>query len=116
MENITNLITNLVALLTAIAALIVAFYKAKEDVKTAIPKKIKGQVLIDSEITNEIENLKEYLIADRVQIYDFHNGGHYANGRSALKTSCSYEVVRSRNKGASKRASSSSFELYSKIY
>ena len=41
-----------------------------------------------------MESLKEYLNADRVQIYDFHNGGHYANGRSALKTSCTYEVVR----------------------
>lgn len=29
-------------------------------------------------------------------------GGHYANGRSALKTSCSYEVVRSGVKGYQK--------------
>lgn len=29
-------------------------------------------------------------------------GGHYANGRSALKTSCSYEVVRSGIKGHQK--------------
>ena len=41
-----------------------------------------------------MDGLKEYLNADRVQVYDFHNGGHYANGRSALKTSCSYEVIR----------------------
>lgn len=29
-------------------------------------------------------------------------GGHYANGRSALKTSCSYEVVRTGIKGHQK--------------
>ena len=29
-------------------------------------------------------------------------GGHYANGRSALKTSCSYEVVRSGIRGHQK--------------
>lgn len=41
-----------------------------------------------------MDSLKELLNADRVQVYDFHNGGHYANGRSALKTSCTYEVTR----------------------
>ena len=32
----------------------------------------------------------------------FITGGHYANGRSALKTSCSYEVVRTGIKGHQK--------------
>ena len=32
--------------------------------------------------------------ADRVQIYDFHNGTHYANGRSAVRISCTYESIR----------------------
>ena len=41
-----------------------------------------------------MEEIKDLLNADRVQIYDFHNGGHYANGRSALKTTCTYEVCR----------------------
>ena len=41
-----------------------------------------------------MEEVKELLNADRVQVYDFHNGGHFANGRSALKVSCSYEVCR----------------------
>lgn len=41
-----------------------------------------------------MEQVKELLNADRVQLYDFHNGEHYANGRSALKTSCTYEVLR----------------------
>ena len=59
-----------------------------------IPKKIKKQALYDNLIVEKMDALKERLNADRVQVYDFHNGGHYANGRSALKTSCSYEVVR----------------------
>lgn len=33
-------------------------------------------------------------------------GGHYANGRSALKTSCSYEVVRTGVKGHQKELQS----------
>lgn len=33
-------------------------------------------------------------------------GGHYANGRSALKTSCSFEVVRSGIKGHQKELQS----------
>ena len=45
----------------------------KKDAKGAIPKKIKGQVTVDSSVTNKMENLKEYLNADRVQVYDFHN-------------------------------------------
>lgn len=73
MENITTLLINSTAMIAALAAAYVAFQKAKTDVKSAIPKKIKGQVTIDSEVTNKMEDLKEYLNADRVQVYDFHN-------------------------------------------
>ena len=95
MEGITSLIISLTALVTAVAGLIVAFAKAKKEIENTIPKKIKNQINIDNEIIKRMEELKEYLNADRVQVYDFHNGGHYANGRSALKVSCSYEVCRS---------------------
>ena len=40
------------------------------------------------------ERVKEIVGADRVQVYEFHNGTHYANGRSALKTTCTYEACR----------------------
>lgn len=95
MEVVTSLIISLTALVTALAGLIVAFTKAKKEIENTIPKKIKNQINIDNEIIKRMESLKEYLNADRVQVYDFHNGGHYANGRSALKTSCTYEVCRS---------------------
>lgn len=94
MEGITSIIISLTALVTATAGLIVAISKAKKEIENSIPKKIKNQCNIDNEIIKRMEELKEFLNADRVQVYDFHNGGHYANGRSALKTSCTYEVCR----------------------
>ena len=94
MENITSMIIGLTALLTAIAGLIVALNKAKKTIEETIPQKIKKQCNIDYLIIDKMEEVKEFLRADRVQVYDFHNGGHFANGRSALKVSCSYEVCR----------------------
>lgn len=95
MDLITAFIVSLTALITALASLLVALVKAKKELENSIPKKIKNQCNIDNEIIKRMEELKEYLNADRVQVYDFHNGGHYANSRSALKTSCTYEVCRS---------------------
>lgn len=94
MENITSMIISLTALLTAVAGLFVALNKAKKTIEETIPQKIKKQCNIDYLIINKMEEVKELLNADRVQVYDFHNGGHFANGRSALKVSCSYEVCR----------------------
>ena len=73
MENITTLILSITAMITALASAYVAWQKAKTDVKSAVPKRIKNQIPVDSEIIDKLENLKEYLNADRVQVYDFHN-------------------------------------------
>lgn len=97
MENITHFLNDFALLIIAIGAVVVAVIKSYKNTKKEIdtlPKKIKYQVNIDDIIISKMEDLKELLNADRVQVYDFHNGGHYANGRSALKTSCSYEVIR----------------------
>ena len=97
MENITHFLNDFALLIVAIGAVTVAIIKSYKNTKKEIdtlPKKIKQQVNIDDLIISRMEDLKELLNADRVQVYDFHNGGHYANGRSALKTSCSYEVIR----------------------
>ena len=97
MENIINFLNDFSLLIVAVSATIVAIIKSYKNTKSEIdtlPKKIKYQVNIDDSIISKMEDLKELLNADRVQIYDFHNGGHYANGRSALKTSCTYEVIR----------------------
>lgn len=68
--------------------------KWKQEEKTGVSKNIEKQSKLDCEIMAEAEKLKELLNADRVQVYEFHNGIHYANGRSALRTSCTYEVCR----------------------
>ena len=60
------------------------------NVGSKIPKQAKS----DMEIIKRMEQVKEILNADRVQVFEFHNGEHYANGRSALKFSCTYEVYR----------------------
>lgn len=68
--------------------------KVMGEKKSDVPKKIGKQSEIDCLIMKEAEKLKEFLNADRVQVYEFHNGTHYANGRSALKTTCTYETCR----------------------
>ena len=99
MDNITTLLVSLSALLLASVTLVNNIFKAKKELEETLPHKIKRQCNIDIEITTRMEEVKERLKADRIQVYDFHNGGHYANGRSALKTSCSYEVVRAGCRG-----------------
>lgn len=99
MEWITALLVGITAIISAAGTLVVTAIKTKKQIEETIPKKLKKQCNIDAEITQRMEDIKEILGADRVQIYDFHNGGHYANGRSALKTSCTYEVTRTGVKG-----------------
>lgn len=73
MDLITAFIVSLTAMITALASLLVALVKAKKEIENSIPKKIKNQCNIDNEIIKRMEELKEYLNADRVQVYDFHN-------------------------------------------
>ena len=72
-EIITAFITKLTPLIVSITALIVAILKSKKEIENTLPKKIQKQCSIDIEITNRLEEIKENLKADRVQIYDFHN-------------------------------------------
>lgn len=62
----------------------------KPDVSSMIPKQNK----IDLEIISKMDYAKEILNADRIHLYEFHNGEHYSDYRSALKFSCSYEVIK----------------------
>lgn len=73
MDNITTIIISLSAFVTAVATLIVNVIKAKKEIVNTLPKKLKQQSPVNIEITNRLEQIKEYLKADRVQIYDFHN-------------------------------------------
>lgn len=94
MENITITIISLTSLFGAVGTLILTLLKTQREINDALPKQIRKQIDIDTEIIGRMEIVKEKLSADRVQIFDFHNGEYYANGRSALKTTCTYEVVR----------------------
>lgn len=89
---------------TIIASLFFAYLTFKNklneynlDKKENLPQKIVKQADIDSRIINKMEQTKEILNADRILVYEFHNGMHYSNGRSALKMSVSYEVIRYGN-------------------
>ena len=73
MNNILATISLLTNIILAIGALFVAIRSTKKEIEETLPKKIKNQCPIDIEITNRLEEVKEYLKADRVQIYDFHN-------------------------------------------
>lgn len=97
-ENITNLASNLAIIIFSLVLGWKQFCKKIDELKSDEPKRVRGnlkyQSEIDSRIYNKLEELKEVLGADRVQLYDFHNGIHYANGRSAMRISCTYEACR----------------------
>lgn len=97
-ENITALATNLAlvvfTLISGFSVFIREFKKLKEKESHNISANLKEQSVADKYISRKLEDLKEILGADRVQIYDFHNGIHYANGRSALRITCTYEACR----------------------
>lgn len=65
-----------------------------------IGKMVPKQNKIDLEITDRMDYVKELVNADRIHIYEFHNGEHYSDYRSAYKFSCSYEVTRAGKKPA----------------
>ena len=58
----------------------------------SVSSKVPKHSQIDLNILKRIEEVKELLKVDRVHVYEFHNGGHYVNGYSALKVSYTYEA------------------------
>ena len=85
MEEITSMIISISALLTAIAGLFVALSKAKKSIEETIPQKIKRQCDTDLMIINRMEEVKELLNADRVQVYDFHNRRSFCKWKKCIK-------------------------------
>lgn len=68
--------------------------KYKKENALTIPMGVVKQNAIDVEIEQKMNYYKELLKADRVLLFEFHNGQHYSSYRSALKMSPSYEVYR----------------------
>lgn len=73
MESLTTTVISITALIAAVGTLIATIIKAKKEIENTLPRKIQKQCSIDMEITDKMEDLKEFVQADRVQIYDFHN-------------------------------------------
>lgn len=91
---ITTIVTVVCVLVAALKTVKIQINNALQNRDASIPGKIKKQTNIDVEIMKKIEEVKEQLNADRVQVYEFHNGGHYSAGRTAFKTTCTYESCR----------------------
>lgn len=69
-------------------------YLKKTDVAKALPKQNK----LDVGVVEQLESVKEMLNADRIHIYEFHNGEHGSNNRPLYRFSCTYEVCKAGNK------------------
>lgn len=94
MEKWIDIVTGLSILTGLIITLIVSVLDGKKEIDEKVSRLISKQVPKNMLVIKELENLKELVNADRVHIYEFHNGEYFANGRSALKMSCTFEVVR----------------------
>lgn len=84
---------------TAIAEFILMIYFCKQYIdknsdRINIGEGVKEQSVISKEIIDTMDYYKEMLNADRILLFEFHNGQHYSNYRSALKMSVSYEVYK----------------------
>ena len=91
-----------------IAFIIVSLFFCKQYLnkyfkKTNIGKMLPRQNKLDLEILNKLEYVKEILNADRIHVYEFHNGEHYSDYRSAYKFSCTYEVFKAGNQPVQQR-------------
>ena len=58
---------------------------------------------------------KELLKADRILLFEFHNGQHYSNYRSALKMSPSYEVFRAGHESIREKCSNLPIAIMPKL-
>ena len=79
--------------------------KYQKEHKTNISDEVTKQNPIDLDIIEKMDYYKELLKADRILLFEFHNGQHYSNYRSALKMSASYEVYRAGLESSRERCS-----------
>lgn len=80
--------------------------KYLKNIGSSVSRKINNQSNVDLAIIKRMEQVKEIVEADRILVCEFHNGEHYANGRSALKFSCTYEVTRANVKSIQRETTS----------
>ena len=85
------------------AEIIIALFFCKQYLnqyfkKSNVSKLLPHQNKLDIEILNKLEEYKEKLNADRIHVYEFHNGEHYSDNRPAYKLSSTYELFKAGNK------------------
>ena len=98
-ENMETVIETAKIIGVTIAEIVLVFYFCIKYINASLKnndvnKAVKEQNVIDIEIMQKMDYYKESLNADRILLFEFHNGQHYSNYRSALKMSASYEVFR----------------------
>lgn len=97
-ELIKNIAMTLGSVAATLAISLMTFKKKIDEYlssrKENVPKKVIKQSDADHRILTKMEQAKEILGADRILVFDFHNGEHFANGRSALRMSATYEVTK----------------------
>lgn len=97
-EVVKNVAVTLGSIAAAVSISFMTFKKKMDEYlnkkKEDVPKKIIKQSDTDQKILKRMEQVKELLGADRILVFDFHNGEHFANGRSALRMSATYEVIK----------------------
>jgi hypothetical protein len=62
---------------------------------------VKKQAYLSEQVNDELAKILDYSGADRVYIFQFHNGISFYNGQHAQRFTCTYEIV---SKGTSKEA------------
>lgn len=68
----------------------------KNEISELIPKAdpIAEQVLVSEKVNVELAKILDYSSADRVYIFQFHNGVEFYDGKHAQRFTCTYEIVK----------------------
>lgn len=89
--------------------------KYKKEYQLTIAEGVICQNAKDIEIEQKMNFYKELLKADRILLFEFHNGQHYSNYRSALKMSPSYEVFRAGHNSIREKCSNLPIAIMPKL-
>lgn len=63
-------------------------------------RRVEGECIVhqtvreDNEIITRIDDMIDEVEADRISVFQFHNGGEYYSGKGMQKLSCTYESVK----------------------
>ena len=94
-ENLFSLASNGALIVASLMIFVVQvkkyIKKFFDELKTDVPGRIKNQMQIDATILQKMNEVRDLVNGDRILVFEFHNKEHYANGREALRMTCTYE-------------------------